>query len=62
MRCSPTPTRSGRSQRAVSGGEGEGEVDWEIMIDIYTVPWVRQTVSGNLQDSRGSSAQCSLKT
>ena len=27
--------------------EGEGGMNWEIRIDIYTVPYVKQVASGN---------------
>ena len=37
-------------------GEGEGGMNWESGIDIYTPPWVKQIASGKLLYSRGSSA------
>ena len=43
-------------------GEGEGGMNWEIRIDIYTLPCVKQIASGNLPYSRGSSARCSVMT
>ena len=30
------------------GGEGEGGTNWEIRIDIHTLPCVKQIDSGNL--------------
>ena len=32
----------------LGGGEGEGGMNWEIGIDIYTLPCVKQIASGNL--------------
>ena len=43
-------------------GEREGGTNWEIKIDIYTLPCVKQVASGNLLYSTGSSAQCSVMT
>ena len=37
-------------------------MNWEIRIDIYTLPCVKQTASGTLLYSTGSSAQCSVMT
>ena len=31
-----------------TGGEGEGGTNWEIRIDIYTLPCVKQMASGNM--------------
>ena len=45
-----------------TGGEGEGGTNWEIRTDIYTLPSVKQTASGNLLYSTGSSARCSVMT
>ena len=45
-----------------TGGEGEGGMNWEIRIDICTLPWVRQIASGNLLYSTGSSTRCSVMT
>ena len=42
--------------------EGEGGTSWEIRIDIYTLPWVKQTASGKLLNSTGSSALYSVMT
>ena len=28
-------------------GEGEGGTNWEIRIDICTLPWVKETASGS---------------
>ena len=35
---------------------GEGEMNWEIRIDIYTLTYVKQVASGKQLYSRGSSA------
>ena len=43
-------------------GEGEHGVNWEIRIDIYTLPCVKYRASGNLLYSSGSSAWCSVMT
>ena len=37
-------------------------MDWEIRIDIYTLPCVKQITSGNLLYSIGGSAGCSVMT
>ena len=29
-------------------GEGEGGTNWEIRIDIYTLPCVKELASGNM--------------
>ena len=42
--------------------EGEGGTNWEIKIDIYTLPCVKQIARENLLQSTGSSAQCSVMT
>ena len=42
--------------------EGEGGMNWEVRIDIYTLPCVKSIVSGNLLYSTGSSTQCSVMT
>ena len=33
-------------------------MNWEIRIDIHTLPCVKQIASGKLPGSTGSSAQC----
>ena len=43
-------------------GEGEGEMYWEIRLDIDTLPYVEEIASGNLRYCSGSSAQCSGMT
>ena len=43
-------------------GEGVGGMNWEIRIDILTLPCVKQIASGNLLYSTGSSAWCSVMT
>ena len=44
------------------GGEEEGEMNWEIRIDINTLPCVEQIASGKQLYSTGSSARCSVMT
>ena len=34
-----------------TANEGEDGTDWEIRIDIYTLPCVKQRASGNLLNS-----------
>ena len=41
-------------------GEGEGRLNREVRIDIYTLPWVNQGASGNLLHSTGSSSRRSV--
>ena len=43
-------------------GEEESGLSWEIGIDIYSLPCVKQVTSGKLPCSRGSSAWCSVMT
>ena len=43
-------------------GKGAGGTNWEIRIDIYIFPCVKQTTTGNLVYSTGSSVQCSVMT
>ena len=43
-------------------GKGEGGTNWEIRIDIYILPCVKETASGNLLYSTGSSVQRSVMT
>ena len=43
-------------------GEKGGGMNWEIGIDIYTLPCVKQIASGNLLYSTESSVQCSVVT
>ena len=42
------------------GGDVEGGMNWEIGVDIYALPCVKQIASGNLLYSAGSSARCSV--
>ena len=42
--------------------EGEGGMNWEMRIDVYTLPCIKQIVSGKLLCSTRSSAQCSVMT
>ena len=44
------------------GGGGGGVMNWEIGIDILTLPCVKQIASGNLLYITGSSARCSVIT
>ena len=37
-------------------------MNWEIEMDMYTLPCVKQIASGNLLYSTGKSAQCSVVT
>ena len=39
---------------------GAGGTNWEIRTDIYTLPCAKQTASGKLPCSTGSSAGCSV--
>lgn len=41
-----------------TAGEGEGEVNWESSMDVYPLPCVKQTASGDLLSGTGSSAGC----
>jgi len=41
---------------------GTGGMNWEIGIDIYTLPYVKQIANGKLLQSTGSSAWCSVMT
>ena len=45
-----------------TGAEGEGRMNWEIKIDIYTWPCIKWIASGKLLYTTGSSAQCSAMT
>ena len=61
------PIFQGRKREADIGSGhvdilGEGGMNWEISIDIYTLPCVNQMTSGKLMDSPGSSAWCSVMT
>ena len=44
------------------GGRKGGGMNWEIRIDIYTLPCVKSLASGNMLYSTGSSAWCSVMT
>ena len=46
-----------RTQR---GGEGESGINREVGTDIHTLPCIKQTASGKLLYSSGSSAWCSV--
>ena len=43
-------------------GGGQGGMNQEIRTDIYTLPYVKQTASGNLLHNTASSAWCSVMT
>ena len=43
-----------------TGREGEGGINWESRIDIYTLLRVKQIASGNLLSNTGISAPCSV--
>ena len=43
-------------------GGGRGEMNWEIGVDICTLPCVKQIASRNLLYGAGSSALCSVVT
>ena len=54
---------AGQEDRHVNQvGEGEGEMNWECSIDMYTLVCVRLIASGKRLSSSGSSAQCSVMT
>ena len=44
--------------RMETAGEAEGELNWESSMDVYPLPCVKQTASGDLLSSTGSSAWC----
>ena len=46
----------------VGWGREDGGVNWEIDVDIYTSPSVKQIASGNLLYSVGSSVWYSVMT
>ena len=37
-------------------------MNWKIRVDVYTLPWVKQTASWKLLYSSGGSAWCSVMT
>ena len=39
-----------------------GALTWEIRVDVCALPCVKQIASGDLLQSSGSSAQCSVMT
>ena len=45
-----------------TAGEGEGEMNWESSMEIYTLLYAKQTASENLLCKTGSSTQCSVMT
>ena len=45
-----------------TGEEGEGKTNWEIVIDAYTLPHVKEIADGNLLYNTGNSAQGSVMT
>ena len=42
--------------------DGKGGTNWEIRIDTYTLPFVKQIAGGKLLCSTGNSALCSVMT
>ena len=48
--------------RVDTEGEGGGRMNWEIRIDVYTLPCVKLIASGKLLHSTGRSARCSVMT
>ena len=42
--------------------EGKGGTDWDIKIDIYALPYVKEIASGNLQYNTESSPRGSVMT
>ena len=52
----------GQDQSVDMLGEGEWGINWEIRLDIYTLPCVKRIASGKPLWSTGSSAQCSVMT
>ena len=51
-----------REQTCGHGGQGEAGTHWEVRTELYTIPCVKWTASGELLYSTGSSAQCSGTT
>ena len=43
-------------------GEGGGGMNWQIGIDIYTLPCIKQVTNENLLYSTGNSTWCSVVT
>ena len=43
-------------------GEGEGGTNWESSMETLTLPYVKETASGNLLYEAGSSTPCSVTT
>ena len=46
----------------VTNGGREGQINWEIRTDVYTLPCVKQIASRKVLYSTGSSVQCSVMT
>ena len=44
------------------GYQGGGGMNWEIGIDIYIPPWIKQKINENLLTSTGNSPQCFVVT
>ena len=44
----------------VTREEGEGGLNWETGIDIYTLPHIKQITNKDLLHSTGNSTQCSV--
>ena len=43
-------------------GKGQGEINWETGIDIYTILYIKQITNKNLVYSTGNSTQYSVMT
>ena len=52
---------NGHMDMGVRGGR-EGRMNWEVRTDIYIYTTMCKTASGNLLNSIGSSAGCSVMT
>ena len=50
-----TDVETGHGENSTAG-DGESAMNWEIRIDIHTLPCIKQKASGNLLYSTGSSA------
>ena len=44
----------------VTRGESQGEINWEIRIDIYTLLYIKQITNKDLLYSTGNSTQYSV--
>ena len=46
----------------VPRGKGEGRINWEFGINIYTLLYIKQTINKDLLYSTGNSTQYSVMT